>query len=298
MDYSDYSRQRNENGAAIRQNNQGIRQMPVRKSAGRTRQKPVSAVLIVLMACLCALAVLEIAVPGLDGLSLKGALGSCSAQTPQDAGGQDNGGAASVLGADGDNSLWKEGDDAAPPLLVSSSHPLPDDYPAPKLVSLAGKMDLAEPDILIAAEIEAPLHAMLADAKAAGVGDIYVSSGYRTREEQAMLYDQADDKSYVQPPGASEHETGLAVDFWLTDESQQWLANNSWRYGFIVRYPMGKESITGISSEPWHFRYVGYEVARSCFEQDLCLEEYLGVADSFAPFSGRYQERASSPARP
>jgi D-alanyl-D-alanine carboxypeptidase len=155
---------------------------------------------------------------------------------------------------------------------VSASYPLPSDYQAPELVAVT------ESNTLVAAHIEQPLLDMLAAARAEGIGEIYLSSGYRTREEQAQLYDEAADKSFVQPPGASEHETGLAVDFWLLDESQLWLANNAWRFGFILRYPAGKEAITGISNEPWHFRYVGLEVARTCYEQGICLEEYLGLA--------------------
>jgi D-alanyl-D-alanine carboxypeptidase len=174
------------------------------------------------------------------------------------------------------------GDDlSAPPLLVSASHPLPDDYPLPKLISLVGKASIADDSIMVAAEIEQPLIDMLAGAKASGLEGIVVNSGYRSREEQAVLYEQADDKSYVQPPGASEHETGLAVDLQTPDEvSQQWLMDNAWRYGFIVRYPAGKEAITGISSEPWHFRHVGPTVAQQCYENDLCLEEWLNSAFS------------------
>jgi D-alanyl-D-alanine carboxypeptidase len=60
-----------------------------------------------------------------------------------------------------------------------------------------------------------------------------------------------------------------------TNPSSLWLADNSWRYGFILRYPSDKADITGISYEPWHFRYVGVEVARVCYERGWCLEEYL-----------------------
>jgi D-alanyl-D-alanine carboxypeptidase len=170
---------------------------------------------------------------------------------------------------------------SALPLLVSASHPLPDDYPLPKLVSLVGKASIADDSIMVAAEIEQALLDMLAGARASGLESIVVNSGYRSREEQAVLYEQADDKSYVQPPGASEHETGLAVDLQTSDEvSQQWLMDNAWRYGFIVRYPAGKEAITGISSEPWHFRYVGPAVAQQCYDNDLCLEEWFNSAFS------------------
>ena len=87
-------------------------------------------------------------------------------------------------------------------------------------------------------------------------------------------------------PGTSEHQLGLAMDIidsanWKLDESQAkmptqiWLMENSWRYGFILRYPDGTSEQTGIIYEPWHYRYVGKEIAAEIFELDVCLEEYL-----------------------
>lgn len=87
-------------------------------------------------------------------------------------------------------------------------------------------------------------------------------------------------------PGTSEHQLGLAVDIvdvnyqWL-DEGQEdtavqkWLMENSWRYGFILRYPTDKTEITGIIYEPWHYRYVGREYAKEIYDSGLCLEEWL-----------------------
>ena len=87
-------------------------------------------------------------------------------------------------------------------------------------------------------------------------------------------------------PGTSEHQLGLALD--LVDESyqnldegqentkvQKWLMQNSWRYGFILRYPNDKSSVTGIIYEPWHYRYLGRDMARDVYESGLCLEEFL-----------------------
>lgn len=165
---------------------------------------------------------------------------------------------------------------AGAPLLVNTAHPLPEDYQPAALVALNKGSWLSEGDILVAAEIEQSLMAMLADAGSSEAVGISITSAYRSRSEQAQLYEQAEDKSYVQPPGASEHETGLAVDLGIPDYAvQQWLENNSWKYGFIMRYPPNKEFETGISYEPWHFRFVGYEVAKICYEQGLCLEEYV-----------------------
>ena len=60
-----------------------------------------------------------------------------------------------------------------------------------------------------------------------------------------------------------------------SDEVYFWLAQNAWKYGFILRYPQGKEDITGIDFEPWHYRYVGYEAAKTIYEEGITLEEYL-----------------------
>lgn len=132
-----------------------------------------------------------------------------------------------------------------------------------------------------------------------------VCSAYRTQEYQQGLFDRKvqrllEDKtnSYtkeeaaaaaarsVAVPGTSEHQLGLALDIidnrnWRLDESQaemptqQWLMENSWRYGWILRYPNEKSQITGIIYEPWHYRYVGREVAAEIHASGLCLEEYL-----------------------
>lgn len=95
---------------------------------------------------------------------------------------------------------------------------------------------------------------------------------------------------YSARPGHSEHQTGLAFDIgekgkedlWLTSAfgetaAGKWLANNAYKYGFILRYPKGKEEITGFMYESWHFRYVGDEIALETFNSDVTLEEYLGI---------------------
>ena len=108
----------------------------------------------------------------------------------------------------------------------------------------------------------------------------YIEDGY-SREEATELAGRS-----VAVPGTSEHQLGLAVDIvdnrnWNLDESQaemptqQWLMENSWRYGWILRYPNEKSAITGIIYEPWHYRYVGREIAAEIYELGVCLEEYL-----------------------
>ena len=147
----------------------------------------------------------------------------------------------------------------------------------------------------------ADLKEMLADCKSAG-NKPYVTSAYRTHDYQTKLFknriqrfiDQgySRDKAEIEAakrvavPGTSEHELGLAVD--ITDSgyqnldskqentgTQKWLMSNSWKYGFILRYPNGKTSVTGIIYEPWHYRYVGKELAKELHNSGLCLEEYF-----------------------
>ena len=146
-----------------------------------------------------------------------------------------------------------------------------------------------------------PLEQMLADCRAAG-NEVSIVSGYRLHSTQITLYnrkvnffldegmDPAEARKeagkIVAMPGTSEHELGLAVDLVdaeYTDldkaqeetETQKWLMEHCWDYGFILRYPNGKSDKTGIIYEPWHYRYVGKEVAQELKGTGLCLEEYL-----------------------
>lgn len=145
------------------------------------------------------------------------------------------------------------------------------------------------------------LIAMLQAAKSEGLNPLICSS-YRTNEKQEQLYQnkvseylsqgyskvEASDKAafWMARPGTSEHQLGLAVDIVSTknqrlDRSQEntveqrWLIQNSWKYGFVLRYPTNKNSITGVGYEPWHYRYVGKEHAKKINELGVCLEEYV-----------------------
>ena len=150
------------------------------------------------------------------------------------------------------------------------------------------------------------LMAMLSDCAAAG-HDPELRSAYRTMDYQTMLhenkvnyyldrhYSEEDAKKYaaqvVAVPGTSEHQLGLAVDIAdrefkdLTDEqantaTQKWLMKHCWEYGFILRYPKGTTDKTGIIYEPWHYRYVGVEMAKEITESGMTLEEYLGASQT------------------
>lgn len=139
----------------------------------------------------------------------------------------------------------------------------------------------------------AALQQMFADAKAQGL-NLFVRSGFRSYATQKSLYNgyvkrdgvAAADR-YSARPGHSEHQTGLAFDINKANSSfagspeAVWLAANCYKYGFIIRYPEGKEAITGYIYEPWHVRYLGVETATAVFNSGLCLEEYLGITSKY-----------------
>lgn len=117
-----------------------------------------------------------------------------------------------------------------------------------------------------------------------------IISGFRSYETQKGLYNryvsiygQAEADTFSAQPGKSEHQTGLAFDLGWVDDAYadtaegKWLAENCYKYGFIIRYPKGKESITGYKYEPWHVRYLGNPLATDVYNSGLCLEEYLGI---------------------
>lgn len=142
------------------------------------------------------------------------------------------------------------------------------------------------------AETAAALATMTAAAKADGV-TVKVKSGYRSYAVQKASYDRAlrtqpQNINFYAPPGASEHQTGLAVDLWdgrvwyramENTATGKWLHKHAHEYGFILRFPDGKEAITGVPYEPWHFRYIGVTDALKFGKGNrLTLEEYLGLA--------------------
>ena len=167
-------------------------------------------------------------------------------------------------------------------LLVNRWNPLPEGYVS-DLVEVPGGEKVAK-------EAYAPLMEMLQQAEAEGLGP-QVVSGWRTQEKQQSLYDNkigeylsqgysqkdavAAAEEWVAKPGTSEHQLGLAVDInGNSYDIYTWLQENSWRYGFIFRYPGDKQSLTGVAEEVWHYRYVGKKAAEMIHSQELCLEEY------------------------
>lgn len=127
---------------------------------------------------------------------------------------------------------------------------------------------------------------------------------YENKIQRVMNEDGLDEENaavkaatVVAKPGTSEHQIGLALDIVSSEytnldeaqmetEDQQWLMENSWKYGFILRYPLDRSDITGIIFEPWHYRYVGKKAAKEITEQNLTLEEYLGAEPVGDPAEG------------
>ena len=175
--------------------------------------------------------------------------------------------------------------------LVNSSYRIPDSY-TPDLVSVCGSQERLDRKIALAYE------KMFAAALNDGV-TLTPCSGYRSYELQERNYNNKikffENQGYsteearvkaatiIMPPGSSEHNLGYAMDivcveewFETTDEFR-WLSENAADYGFIMRYPKDKQHITNVIYEPWHWRYVGVEAAKEMKENNLTLEEYLGV---------------------
>lgn len=141
------------------------------------------------------------------------------------------------------------------------------------------------------ATASAALSRLQAGARNAGFS-MPLLSGYRSFDYQDKLYRKyaatdgvAAANTYSAWPGHSEHQTGLAFDIGSINNNYgntpagKWLAAHAHEYGFIIRYPKGKESVTGYQYEPWHVRYLGVELATKVYESGLCLEEYLSQPD-------------------
>ena len=173
-------------------------------------------------------------------------------------------------------------------IVVNRWNELPEDYEV-ELTELSNgqKVD---------SRIYPYLQEMFDAARAEGIYPI-VREGYRTAEEQQEILDdkiqtyinqgysqsraEKTAKEWVALPGTSEHQLGIAVDInadkskCSNEEVYAWLAENAYKYGFVLRYPPGKQKITGTSYEPWHYRYVGIEAAKEIYEHGICLEEYF-----------------------
>lgn len=179
-------------------------------------------------------------------------------------------------------------------LLVNKSHPLPDTYVPSDLVPVNIPFAYVGDDFrnYMREPAARALEKVFQEAEATGLNLIGVS-GYRSYERQKNIYEQnlavkgeAHTSLYSARPGTSEHQTGLAMDIStpsihsaLTTDFQdtpegKWLRENAPTFGFVLRYPAGRENITGYAYEPWHFRYIGKNLAAYLKKESLTLEEY------------------------
>ncbi|MFK2824132.1 M15 family metallopeptidase [Bacillus sp. B190/17] len=181
--------------------------------------------------------------------------------------------------------------------LVNKQYSLPADYKPQDLVRPNVPFSFGEQDIeksYMRTEAAEALEKMMAGAKEDHI-DLFAVSGYRSYERQQEIMNNQIAKvgsfekaaEAVAPPGQSEHQTGLSMDIsaesvqfdllqsFETTKEGQWLATHAHEYGFILRYPKNKETVTKYMYEPWHFRYVGVEAAREIFQQGWTLEEYF-----------------------
>ena len=178
-------------------------------------------------------------------------------------------------------------------ILINPWNPLPEDFEVETAHAEYGKM--------FDARAVDDLEEMMQDCRDEGYSPL-ICSAFRHHDDQVRLFEndvrklmyrgyseeeaREETARNVAVPGTSEHEAGLAADIVYSqmqalnesqedNGTQQWLMEHSWEYGFVLRYPEDKTEITGITYEPWHYRYVGREAAKTMYENNLCLEEYL-----------------------
>lgn len=180
-------------------------------------------------------------------------------------------------------------------ILVNGDFPLE--------MEMAEDLACVSPEIKLQREARTMLNQVLTEIGSAD--RIVPVSGYRPREEQTEIYESSlrengaeFTRKFVALPGHSEHETGLAIDLALNQEEIDFICPDfpydgicgkfrklAPRFGFVERYPKGKENITGIAQEPWHFRYVGYPHSEIMVSGNLTLEEYIACLRHFSGYS-------------
>lgn len=175
-------------------------------------------------------------------------------------------------------------------LIVNNDNMLSKDYKPKNMKTLdlpfinSSKTEEMKMDNVAAKSVEE----LYMKAKEDGINYL-ATSAYRSYEYQKEIYNKKvlsdgyqKANEYVAKPGYSEHQSGLCIDLtneerWFDESTKEakWLADNAYKFGFILRYPKGKEDITGKAYEPWHIRYVGRDIAKKIYEKQITLEEYL-----------------------
>ena len=263
----------------------GQRRRRFRKNGVRLPAVIIGTVLILI---LCGRVILTGGIGGITGQAAESQAVETAASPDTSSGQQDSRAARSHQLKNAQEQEWNL-------LLVNPWNPIPENY-EPELTYLRNGQ-------AVDSRCYPELQQMMDDCRAAGF-DPLICASYRTMEKREALFEdkearliregcpenevEAEAAKVVAYPGTSEHQLGLALD--IVDVSyqqldteqentpvQQWLMKNSWKYGFVFRYPTDKSDITGIIYEPWHYRYVGKEAAAEMYENKLCLEEYLGI---------------------
>ncbi|MDN0044458.1 M15 family metallopeptidase [Mediterraneibacter glycyrrhizinilyticus] len=263
----------------------GQRRRRFRKNGVRLPAVIIGTVLILI---LCGRVILTGGIGGITGQAAESQAVETAASPDTSSGQQDSRAARSHQLKNAQEQEWNL-------LLVNPWNPIPENY-EPELTYLRNGQ-------AVDSRCYPELQQMMDDCRAAGF-DPLICASYRTMEKREALFEdkearliregcpenevEAEAAKVVAYPGTSEHQLGLALD--IVDVSyqqldteqentpvQQWLMKNSWKYGFVLRYPTDKSDITGIIYEPWHYRYVGKEAAAEMYENKLCLEEYLGI---------------------
>ena len=263
----------------------GQRRRRFRKNGVRLPAVIIGTVLILI---LCGRVILTGGIGGITGQAAESQAVETAASPDTSSGQQDSRAARSHQLKNAQEQEWNL-------LLVNPWNPIPENY-EPELTYLRNGQ-------AVDSRCYPELQQMIDDCRAAGFEPLICAS-YRTMEKQEALFEdkeanliregypenevEVEAAKVVAYPGTSEHQLGLALD--IVDVSyqqldteqentpvQQWLMKNSWKYGFVLRYPADKSDITGIIYEPWHYRYVGKEAAAEMYENKLCLEEYLGI---------------------
>lgn len=199
---------------------------------------------------------------------------------------------------------------AGPLILVNNDHEYfsPDDEDLVSILSMNDETERVsfgayDYSATILRSVYEPLAQMVDDWYETCYNDTLIVYGaYRTKELQQQLYDEFTSNTendgeapIVAPPGFSEHETGYAFDFSETISYDyqgtgdfQWINENCYKYGFILRYTEDKEDVTQYRSEPWHFRYVGIPHAEYMMKNNLCLEEYIELLRNAHSYDGEH----------
>ena len=179
-------------------------------------------------------------------------------------------------------------------ILVNKYYYLKDDYSPSDLVIISSKYAWGENGSKETRQITLNAYLNMYEAAKNDGIDLMINSSYRTYENQQTVYKKYEDREgtiyadeIAARPGHSEHQTGLALDIFSKtnsntktfkdSEAYKWLLDNSYKYGFILRYPEDKEYLTGFSFESWHYRYVGKEIAKYIHDNNLCYEEYYAA---------------------